>query len=124
MAYPTLFDPKFVDMGRKIAALGANDEELADILGVSIRTLHAWKKSIPQFGDALAEGKESADAEVERVYVRAMQGDTRAARWWLQNRHPERFQAVKARGRTLAGPSPYVEGYEDQTPPPDPRADA
>ena len=51
---------------------GGTDEDLADAFEVSPRTINRWKKDYPEFAEALAAGKEYADAEVElSLYKRA-----------------------------------------------------
>lgn len=62
MAYPPLFDPKYIGQARKVAALGATDEQIADIFGVSARTFYRWKADIPQMADAVRVGKALAEA--------------------------------------------------------------
>jgi hypothetical protein len=70
---PTAFKPEYVDQVRKLCLLGATDAELADFFGVALSTLNNWKRSHPEFLDALKQGKIQADATVtERLYRRAL----------------------------------------------------
>ncbi len=57
---------------KAFAELGATDQEIADFLKVSVRTIHRWKKSHATFENALKQGKEAADGRVEAsLYKRA-----------------------------------------------------
>jgi transcriptional regulator with XRE-family HTH domain len=96
--------------------LGATNEELGAILGVSRATIHNWMEEFPDFRKAIEEGKVAADARVaEKLYQRAIgyerpatrffanpdgpptqvdytyhhAPDTSAAIFWLRNRRRE-----------------------------------
>jgi len=76
------YDPKFHDAWAfSLAIRGATDQEVADALGVSRRTVIRWSKqanakgeeALTSFGEALRSGKEQADAQVERkLYERCL----------------------------------------------------
>lgn len=107
----------FTDEMKKIAirmaeTLGATDEQLAEVLGVSKRTIDYWKTNEEEFFAHLKEAKVKADMKVARalrqralgyshpdVHITAWQGeaiitditkhyppDTAAAFIWLKNR--------------------------------------
>lgn len=60
------------DWAWSLAAMGATDDEIALSIGVSVRTIHRWKKGHPSFEKALSEGKGVSDAKVIRsLYKRA-----------------------------------------------------
>lgn len=60
------------DWAWSMAAMGATNEEIADAIGVSKRTIIRWAKEHESFGKALAEGKSVSDAKVIRsLYKRA-----------------------------------------------------
>lgn len=112
---PSLYQPKFAEMAQKACLAGFTDMELADLLGVSVRTINAWKIEHVEFGAALKAGKAVADERVERslfarangyehdeVDIRVVGGtivqtpirkyyppDTTAAIFWLKNRRPD-----------------------------------
>lgn len=71
---PTEYDEKtHPERARRLALLGLTDEELAVAFGVVIQTVYNWDKAHPEFLEARARGKESADAKVaERLYHRAL----------------------------------------------------
>ena len=57
----------------KIASEGYTLAEIADVLGVSDRTIYAWIKEIPKFSQTLKMGKHIADKRVEdSLYKRAL----------------------------------------------------
>ena len=49
---------------RSLAILGRTDAEIAEALGVGVRTLYSWKGSHPEFRHALKDAKALADSEV------------------------------------------------------------
>ncbi len=117
---PSKFDARFIDEAKKLAMLGATDEEMADFWGVSVPTLHGWRKQHRAFFKSTHEGKLIADAEVaSSLYSRAIghqhaavkifmpsgaeepvyapyteryPPDTTAASLWLRNRQPTRWR--------------------------------
>jgi hypothetical protein len=115
---PTKYEPKFAKMAEKACQAGFTDLELADLLGVSVRTINAWKVVHLEFAAALKVGKAVADERVERslfarangyehdeVDIRVVSGeiiqtpirkfyppDTTAAIFWLKNRKPAEWR--------------------------------
>src|SRR5216684_3093292 len=117
---PTIYRPELATLARKLALLGATDQEMADALGVDQGTLDRWKTRHKEFRIAIQVGKIRADAEIaESLYNRArgmsvpavkiFQGtpeggpvivphqehlppDVGAAKLWLRNRQPERWR--------------------------------
>ena len=95
---------------------GLTDEQIAENIGISVRTLYRWKKLNCQICHALKKGKEVADRQIENaLFKRAagydyeevkeeyqngeltkkvvtkkhIPGDTTAQIFWLKNRRPE-----------------------------------
>jgi len=57
----------------RLALLGATEEEMAKIIGVSYSTIQMWKKDKKEFREALQMGKMEADSNVaEALYKRAV----------------------------------------------------
>lgn len=112
---PTKYQASFADQAYKYCLLGATNEKLAELFGVTTRTIDNWIAEIPQFFRAIQKGRDIANAEVAKaLYRRALgyshpsvkifvhQGepitvkyiehyppDTAAAFIWLKNRMPE-----------------------------------
>lgn len=125
MARPEKWKDEFVRIAEGAAKLGATDREVAEMLGISERTLNNWKHTRPELVEALRVGKDAADQRVESsLYHRAVgytfdsekvfqfQGqivrtatkehippDTTAAIFWLKNRKPGEWRDV----RTIEG---------------------
>lgn len=119
---PTLLNDKIIEQAGKICALGATDIELADILGVDVRTIYRWRSESDKFCQSLRTAKEVADERVERslyarangyehdeVDIRVIDGqivqtpirkfyppDTTAGIFWLKNRRPGAWRETKA----------------------------
>jgi hypothetical protein len=116
---PSLYREEFAEQARKLCLLGATDQELADFFGIDVRTIYDWKRTKPEFSQAIARGKILADAEVaEKLFQRACgyshsavklyrqddgsvlrvpftvehPPDTQAASLWLRNRQPHRWR--------------------------------
>jgi len=61
------------DWAWSLAALGATDDEIAEAMKISVRTLYRWKKENLSFMNALSEGKAVSDSKVIRgLYQRAI----------------------------------------------------
>lgn len=74
MAAPLKYNQAYHDdWAWSLAIKGATDDEIALAFGISVRTLHRWKKDHESFMVALSTGKEQADAKVEKkLYERAI----------------------------------------------------
>lgn len=55
---------------------GLTNEEIAQKIGITRKTLQIWRKKYPAIGDALKEGKEAADLVIEDSLYRRAQGYT------------------------------------------------
>lgn len=112
------YDPKVCAVVRNYARLGATDAQIAEFLGVAPSTLYLWRLAHEDFAAALAEGKVSADDQVERSlfqratgyrhiafkmfqhegkvvtkrYVEHYPPDTVACIFWLKNRRKEQWR--------------------------------
>ena len=117
---PTIYRPELAALARKLALLGATDQEMADALGVDQGTLDRWKTRHKEFRIAIQHGKIRADAEIaQSLYNRArgmslpavkiFQGtpeggpvivphqehlppDVGAAKLWLSRRQPDKWK--------------------------------
>jgi hypothetical protein len=116
----------FINKGlsAKIAALygsGKTDKQVADTIGVSLRTIHYWKSTEPDFLHSLKEGKNAADELVESSLFRRATGyshdeekifvyegrvirvktekhyppDVSAQIFWLKNRKPTEWRDTR-----------------------------
>jgi hypothetical protein len=120
------FRTEHIEMARKLAKLGAIDAEIADFIGVTLRTFHTWKGEHPELMAALEVGKVEADNRVKRsLYQRAVgytypsekvfsykgevvraeidvhvPPDTTAAIFWLKNRDKENWRDVQHHDHT------------------------
>jgi hypothetical protein len=66
------YEPRFARMARKLYARGGSDEDVADLLEVSSRSIRTWKLTRADFAEAARLGKEVADDILERkLYERA-----------------------------------------------------
>ena len=61
---PTDYKDEYAEHARKLCLLGATDKEMAAFFDIAESTLYLWKKDIPEFSEAIKEGKEIADMEV------------------------------------------------------------
>lgn len=118
---PTLYKPHMCDIVRSMALLGATEKQMIDTLGIGNQTFAEWKNTIPEFQEAINEGRALADAKVaESLYHRALgyshpeekifnnggeilraetirryPPDTQAASLWLRNRQPDKWRDTK-----------------------------
>jgi hypothetical protein len=115
---PTAYDPDFAEQARIACARGATNDDLAVQFAVSPRTVDRWIAAIPDFADAVREGRAAADdAVVSALFARAtgarqtltrvfchegqpltvnytvtLAPDVRACIFWLRNRRPEAWR--------------------------------
>jgi hypothetical protein len=119
---PTLYQPEFAGQAYELCLMGATNEELADCLEVSPRTIDNWLQKIPEFAQSVKRGRAIADGKVAHgLYSRAIgytyettkvllyrgepvsvphtvhkPPDVAAGRFWLQNRRPQQWRAAAA----------------------------
>lgn len=117
---PAVWNPRYVSIGKTMAALGSTDLELSQAFDVSVRTIHRWKIEHPEFREALRQGKDIIDDKVEESLLKRATGysfdsekvmvvdkelqrvqtlehvppDPKAAMFWLQNRRPGLWRAT------------------------------
>lgn len=134
MGRPRKFTPEIIEQVEKLARLGLTDEEMADVLSIAASTLYEWKKSEPEFSEAIKRGKAIADANVaDRLYQRAMgfehdseeikvvdgrvervairkiyPPDSVAAIFWLTNRRPEIWKHKKVVDGNFKIDAPFI----------------
>lgn len=117
---PTDYKDAYAGGARKLARLGATDQEIADFYEVDVRTIYRWKNTHEEFCQSLKVGKDEADDRVERsLYMKAIgyeqeevkifmpagaaepvyapyrakiAPDTTAAIFWLKNRRKEQWR--------------------------------
>lgn len=76
---PSKFDPDLIEQAYKLALLGLTDVQMADIFGVSEKTLNNWKHAHPGFLQSLKAGKLIADGEVTASLYKRANGYSHAA---------------------------------------------
>lgn len=113
--HSSLYRPEYANRARDYCLLGATNEWLGRFFDVSEQTIITWCKTHPEFGEAVREGRDHADAQVaQSLYQRAIgytwrgekifnnngeivradvvehvPPDVNAARLWLFNRQPK-----------------------------------
>lgn len=69
------------------ARRGMNDEQIAAKMHIVPSTLYEWKKRFPEISEALKDGKDLPDIQVENaLYEAAIGGNVTAMIFWLKNR--------------------------------------
>ncbi len=76
---PSPYTPALAGVAERLCRNGATDPEIAEILGICVRTLYRWRNEHEAFAAALRAGKDLADDRVERaLYQRAVGYTARA----------------------------------------------
>lgn len=102
---PTKFRPEYSETARKYCLLGATNADLAKFFEVAESTIGKWLAEIPEFSDAVKEGREEADAKVaERLYSRAV---------GYSNPHAVKIFMPAGAGEPVY--APYTEHYPPET---------
>jgi hypothetical protein len=87
MSRPSAYRKYHAELAQNYALLGATDEEIANFLGVTDRTLRTWKKAHPAFAEALNHGKMHADARmIGAAFRNGLAGNATIQIFWLKNR--------------------------------------
>ena len=69
---------------------GLTNEQIANNIGINVKTLYDWKNKHSNISNALKKGKEVVDFEVENaLYKSAIGGNVTAQIFWLKNRKPD-----------------------------------
>jgi hypothetical protein len=114
---PTTYRAENAEISRQTCMLGATNDTLAGRFGVCRRTIDNWIATIPDFSDAVRQGRQVADeAVVSALFARAtgmeqkmtkvfhrgqpvtanytvqLPPDVRACIFWLRNRRPEQWR--------------------------------
>ena len=90
---PTSFKPEYVVIVGVLCELGATDVHIAKALQINRATVNRWKKTHPEFCNALKNAKSTVDADVEDSLLKqAMQGNVTAIIFWLKNRQQIRWR--------------------------------
>lgn len=113
---PTAYKPEFVELARKVCALGATTHQLADILNVTFVSVERWRNIYPEFNEALKVGKDAAD---ERV-VSALY--SRAVGYTLETIEHVRVREQEVVDGQIVKSERFVEVPRTTHVPPDPRA--
>lgn len=112
---PTKYKPEFCKQATYLCMLGYTNEKLAVFFGVEITTIYGWKKTKPEFFNALLAGREKASSKVavslfqracgyshkdEKIFcsdgeiiraetVKHYPPETKAIALWLKNKYPD-----------------------------------
>jgi hypothetical protein len=115
---PTTYRPENAEIARHACMLGATNDTLAGRFEVCRRTIDNWIATIPEFSDAVRQGRQVADETVvSALFARAtgmerkmtkvfchrgqpvtanytvqLPPDVRACIFWLRNRRPEQWR--------------------------------
>jgi uncharacterized protein YjcR len=57
---PSKFQPEYIEIATRLCVRGLTDGDIAEVLGVSERTIHSWKLQHEEFAAALKRSKEQA----------------------------------------------------------------
>lgn len=70
------------------------DEQVANEIGISSRTIRNWRNSSSIIDKAIEVGKAHTDTLVENSLLQqALKGNVNAAIYWLQNRKPDKWRS-------------------------------
>jgi hypothetical protein len=72
---PTRYNKTYLPLIAKLAASkGFTNEQLAELLGITDRTLYNWQKRYPEFFQSLKEGKQEPINRLENSLYRTAEG--------------------------------------------------
>jgi hypothetical protein len=72
---PKKYDPKVTpQLAKWMCRSGLTDEQMSKELGISVATIHNWKKKYPEFLESLKESKDFVDSLVEDCLLKRALG--------------------------------------------------
>ena len=72
---------------------GLTNEQIANNIGINVKTLYDWKNKESDICNALKKGKEVVDIEVENALLKsALEGNVTAQIFWLKNRRKQQWR--------------------------------
>ena len=72
---------------------GLIDEQIAQNMGITAKTLYEWKKKYSEICESLKRNKDVADRQVENaLFENAINGNITAQIFWLKNRKPDKWR--------------------------------
>lgn len=72
---------------------GLTDEQIAQNMGITAKTLYEWKKKYSEICESLKRNKDVADRQVENaLFENAINGNITAQIFWLKNRKPDKWR--------------------------------
>lgn len=72
---------------------GLTDEQIAQNMGITAKTLYEWKKKYSEICESLKRNKDAADRQVENaLFENAINGNITAQIFWLKNRKPDKWR--------------------------------
>lgn len=93
--------PHVLTTVEKLAALGMPDETMASVLGISADTIGRRKQDTPEFAEAYARGKASAEVAVANTLYNAMKGGNISAAIWIEKTRFNRAERVRVDERSV-----------------------
>lgn len=115
MARPTKLDKELQD--RFIAAIQAgNDKKVAaQMVGIGETTLYRWlsegskedaDQEFREFRELVIRAEAQAEvSKVAQVTIAVNNGEWKAATWWLERKHPERWAQTQRIQTEISGPN-------------------
>ena len=101
MARPSEYSPVILPVVKACAAFGATKHEIANYLGISIRSFYSWQLEHAELVEALKKGDKACnDRVIESLYTLAVgwkgsKPDLGAICFWLKNRAPQDWRDVQ-----------------------------
>jgi hypothetical protein len=86
---PSLYRPGYCELATSHCLLGATNEELGEVFGVTKETIQDWMRTKPEFKAAIYEGREGADAKVASSLFHRARGYS----------HPEEIIKITEEGK-------------------------
>jgi hypothetical protein len=93
---PSEFDEAYLPEAVEYAKQGMTDVQIAEAMGVEVRTLYRWYAAYPQLRQAVKGAQDIQDDQVELSLLhQAKTGNTTAQIFWLKNRRPNEWRDRK-----------------------------
>ena len=91
MARPSKFTAERQEKILEALRAGNYLETAAAYAAISYQTLNEWRKTFPEFSEAVEKARADAEARMVAVIMKAAPSSWQAAAWWLKRSFPDRY---------------------------------
>jgi hypothetical protein len=110
---PSSYNKKYATLAYKLARMGANEREIASVIGIEQRTLIRWKKEFEEFCHAICNGKNDYNLSTKKALFKRVSG----YRYTEITKQKTMVEQVNDEGETVMVPATIIKTVSKHVPP-------